>query len=554
MKSHSIVLLLILLYFSCSKISETEQILESAGNNRIELEKVLTYYKKTKDEKKLKAAKFLISYMGYGKYSYEGAIVTHYDTIVSIFDSLRNSGIIVGDPPVIKEAWDRLNHQYGPINISELTPILDNNTLTSDFLIQNIDNAFAAWEHSAFYNPENIELFYEYILPHRVMHEPVEKFRVYYRNKYKSLTDTIKNAKELVRVFQQELTWKEQYRTSALLWNYPLEFSIEQMERAHRGSCRQLTPWMTLILRACGYPSSIDRAVWANRSQGHMWNVLLLDDGKFYPFNTLEDTIEFAYKPAKIFRKTYSYERNFLKGISGNDIPGSLIQLDEKDVTHEYVNAYDITVTINFPVPLYKHKKHAVICVFDNRNWRVVYWGKIRSGKMYFKNMASDVAYIGAYYDKGRIVPATEPFVLHSNGQIEFYKADSEKTITLTLERKFPRFKRVEDHAWGVRRANAEASNNPQFKDSVCFFSVYNIPFNFADSLVNDKRKFRYIRFNSSTYRNANFAEVEFYGKKNETAVEKKLTGKIIGFPDIDVKDEYPYTHAMDGDLETYFS
>lgn len=556
MKPHFVVFLpiLLLILFSCSKISETKQTLESAGANRSELEKVLNHYKQLGNNKKLKAAEFLIKYMGYGKYSYEGEFIAHYDTIVSIFDSLRNSGIIVGDPPVVKNAWNRINHQYGLINKSELNPKMDNKSLHSDFLIKNIDIAFADWESSAFYNPDNINLFYEYILPHRVMHEQVEAFRPYYNNKYKSLTDTVKCVKELVHAFKNQLYWVEQYRTSALLWDYPLEFSIKQMERSHRGSCRQLAPWMTLILRACGYAATIDRAVWANRSQGHMWNIVYLKNGDYYPFNTLEDTIEFAYKPAKIFRKTYSYDLNLFEELNSNDIPMSLIQLDEKDVTHEYVKAFDVIVPIQFSSIFNKKKKHAVICVFDDRNWRIVYWGKIKSGKMFFKNMASDVAYIGAYYDKGKIIPATEPFVLQANGQVKFCTINTVKTITLKLDRKFPRFKRIEDHAWGVRRANAEASNNSQFKDSVCFFSVYDIPFHVADSLVNDKRKFRYIRFNSSTYRNANFAEVEFYGKKKETEEEQKLTGKIIGFPNIEADDEHPFTHAMDGNLETYFS
>lgn len=549
-----VVFLLICFLVSCSKTSKTEQALEAAGENRSELEKVLTHYKQLGDDKKLKAAEFLIAYMGYNKYSYEGEIIAHYDTIVSIFDSLRNSGIIVGDPPIIKNTWKQLGEKYGPINTSQLNKKPDCRTLTSDFLIQNIDSAFAAWERSVFYNPDNIDLFHEYVLPHRIMHEPAEAFRAYYHNKYKSLTDTVKNVKELVRAFQKELFWTEQYRASQTLWSYPLEFSIEQMERARRGSCRQLTPWMTLILRACGYAATIDQAVWANRSQGHMWNVLLLNDSTFYPFNTLEDTIRFAYKPAKIFRKTYSYDTDLLKGINEDDIPLSLIQLDERDVTHKYVNAYDVTVSIQFPNARYKHKKQAVICVFDNKDWRIVYWGDIKSGKMYFKNMAADVVYIGAYYDTGNVIPATEPFLLHADGVVEFCKADMDNRITMTLERKFPRFKRIEDHAWGLRRTNAEASNDPQFRNCVRLFSIYDIPFHVADSLVNDKRKFRYIRFNSSTYRNANFAEVELYGKKDETSEEEKLSGKIIGFPPIEESDEHPYTHAMDGDLETFFS
>lgn len=84
--------------------------------------------------------------------------------------------------------------------------------------------------------------------------------------------------------------------------------------------------------------------------------------------------------------------------------------------------------------------------------------------------MAANVAYIAAYYDKGNIVPATEPFLLRSNGQIEFCKATMNRKISLRVERKFPRFKRIEEHALGLRRTNAEGANNLSFKDSTLFF------------------------------------------------------------------------------------
>jgi hypothetical protein len=60
--------------------------LEQAGENRIELQKVLEHYKQ--EPLKLKAAEFLISYMGYNKFSFEGEIIARYDTLFAIYDSL----------------------------------------------------------------------------------------------------------------------------------------------------------------------------------------------------------------------------------------------------------------------------------------------------------------------------------------------------------------------------------------------------------------------------------------------------------------------------------
>lgn len=58
--------LVLILFFSCTKNSELETALQFAGDNRAELEKVLSHYsKKTADSLKLRAAEFLISNMVY---------------------------------------------------------------------------------------------------------------------------------------------------------------------------------------------------------------------------------------------------------------------------------------------------------------------------------------------------------------------------------------------------------------------------------------------------------------------------------------------------------
>jgi hypothetical protein len=67
--------------------------MEQAGDNRIELEKVLNYYRQSGDEQKRKAAEFLVSYMDYNKFSYEGEIINRYDTLFSFYQSLRENSV-----------------------------------------------------------------------------------------------------------------------------------------------------------------------------------------------------------------------------------------------------------------------------------------------------------------------------------------------------------------------------------------------------------------------------------------------------------------------------
>lgn len=284
--------------------------------------------------------------------------------------------------------------RYGKIEISKLKKQFDCRVISSKFLIRNIDLAFDAWEKSPWYNPNEFELFCEYILPYRIGNEPIEECREKYYKDLKSIVDTATSLEGIVLGFHNELNWIRHYKPSQKLWGYPGEIPISKLEIGRRGACRDMTTFGALAMRACGLPVTIDRAIWANRSQGHSWNVLMLENNQIFPFDALDrKRIELAYKPAKIFRRTFSLNYDKFKNISKNDIPSSLFIFDEYDVTHEYVNAYDISVPIQIQSDKYKDKKHRVICVFDNNEWRVVYWGEVKSNNMIFKNIAADVAY-----------------------------------------------------------------------------------------------------------------------------------------------------------------
>ncbi|MDR0682597.1 MAG: hypothetical protein LBG15_12255 [Dysgonamonadaceae bacterium] len=122
MKSLSIVFAFFL--FSCSKTESLKKALEQAEDNRHGLQKVLEYYKQ--EPLKLKVAEFLISYMGYNKFSYKGEIITHYDTLFSVHDSFKyRAGVIVGDPTIIRQTWEAVIKSYGRINLSSLQKVYD---------------------------------------------------------------------------------------------------------------------------------------------------------------------------------------------------------------------------------------------------------------------------------------------------------------------------------------------------------------------------------------------------------------------------------------------
>ncbi|MDL2241283.1 transglutaminase-like domain-containing protein [Bacteroidales bacterium OttesenSCG-928-L03] len=541
---------------SCNRPSQVEPVLVLAGDNRTELEEVILHYDSLNDSRKKVAAEFLIANMLYNKYSYEGEIISHYDPIIDIYASFCKDSIILDeDPHAILQAWDSISKRHGLIDASRLGIRYDYQTLTSDFLIRNIDLAFEAWENSPYYKEENLDLFYEYILPYRIQNEPVEEFRKRYYDELKMIVDSASTIQSLIHGFYDEFYKNLGYRNSKLLWNYPLELPISKMELGRRGACRQITTFYALCMRAAGLPVTIDRAIWANRSQGHSWNVLFIEKDSIFPFDALaKKKLIFSYKPAKIFRKTFSYDVQDFHGVKPNDLPASFLTFDEKDVTHEYVSAYDVTIPLQEISPIYQDKRQAIICVFDNANWRPVYWGNIEKRDVCFKNMASGIMYIAAFYDNGQIIPASDPFLLRDNGEIQFCRANSTRRINMRLNRKYPRFLRIEYLARHLLNTTVEGANNPKFNNNTVLFTIQEAPVHVTDSLVNHPDKFRYVRFNPALSTEGNYAEIEFYGKKNLKDEEQKLEGKAIGYPAISPENTHPYTHTIDGNFETYYN
>ena len=552
MKKTLFLLFVSFLFASCNRTTSLNQMLELAGENRVELEKVLEHYRLLGDERKVKAAEFLISNM-FNKFHYRGEVLDEYDRIFNILDSLHQQGAYKGKSLVIKEPWDDLVNTYGPINISKLNKVYDYKSLSADFFIQNIDEAFDAWTESPLYNPNNFELFCEYILPHRTEYETVEVYRHRYYEYFKHILDTVTSPQGIIDGFSYELSNNLQYNKGSNLKGYPIDIPISKMEKGRSGTCRHMAIFQSLVMRACGLPVTIDESIWGNRSQGHSWNVIMNDTGKFVAFDPLMQKMRFAYKPAKIFRTKYSLNLDVINEVDMKDIPSLMEFIQKEDVTHEYVTTYDIEIPIVINDVEEGRKKNGIICVFDNTNWRVVYWGTVKGNKMHFKNMAADILYLGAYYHEGRIIPATLPFILRTDGSVTFYEPQKDNIPVMLLDRKYPEMKSVREWMASLHDAKIEGANDPNFINKTELISIIDRSKGVADSLINNSQKFRYIRMTVAENSSGNLAEIEFYGKRNKHEQESKLKGKLTGFPYIEKTDQNSYINAMDGNLETWY-
>lgn len=145
-----LLLVIVIAFVSCNQNSKTKieipgkvnEVIEKAGDNGVELMKVIENYQLPEDSLKLKAAFFLIGNLDQ-KHSF---------TDFKLQDSLSN--IIefnIDDYKNYSEqrnAWDSLKKIYGEIDFKRSFEIIDYDTITAEFIINNIELAFKVWENN----------------------------------------------------------------------------------------------------------------------------------------------------------------------------------------------------------------------------------------------------------------------------------------------------------------------------------------------------------------------------------------------------------------------
>lgn len=128
-------------FCACSGLPfEVQQALNQAGTNRAELENVINHYKETGEKQKLEAAYFLIANMP-GKYS---EYYNYNEQAYEIFSQGKSAN---KDNRIA--FIDSLSEQIDMIkDLAGRAPMIvwDIETLTSGYLIENIEWAFKAWQ------------------------------------------------------------------------------------------------------------------------------------------------------------------------------------------------------------------------------------------------------------------------------------------------------------------------------------------------------------------------------------------------------------------------
>jgi len=470
---HFILFLLIMITFSQCQYEQpiqTEDALEKnllrAGSNRAALEKVLHHYQeRPEDSLKLQAAILLISNME-RNYYYKSEWHDQYDVIFHQTASLSE--------PLIQSLKDSLYQILGSPDQAALQLQNDLRILSAEYLIQNIDQAFTAWQRAPWKTKIDFNIFSNYILPYRIFNEKPEEWRDLLYNRYKNLLNNDTSAEVITCVLNEDL--KSWFRYSDQFNDLPERISISHLLEGQRGNCSDMASLAAHCARALGIPVAIDYTPqWGNYHDGHVWNALIINEKESASFLGAEANPgeytglpEGESKIAKAFRRTLTVQENSVAVQAAKagevEVPIYLQNPRIQDVTHLYTETYDIKLKINKPTYNFVY-----LCIAKQNQWEAITGSAIDAqGFAHFNNMGHNILYHPMFYENGKYQSAGAPFILTYEGDLQFLTNDENNTQNVRLTRIFP-FKRADakwKYAEYFRDARVEGAHKQDFSDA----------------------------------------------------------------------------------------
>ena len=526
---------IIFLATSCSRYpADVERALQLAGDNRPELEKVLEHYRQhPEDNQKYRAACFLIANMP-GLFGYHS----------HIFDIYKEE---CTKPPrdhlQVRKALDSLERIY-TFNTVSFTVLHDLHIITAEYLIKNIDMAFAAWQ-KPWAKHIGFDDFCNYILPYRIGNEPLEDWREdAYKRYMPSLEAQTANlsAVEAATVINDELKkeWKFFFELAFMPhWGYA------SIQKAKMGSCKEGVDWACYAMRAVGIPVGVDFVIqWPRRNHRHLWNFVIDKNNKSIIFLGGEENPGYYVVDQSIFGKVYRNTYSLQKGFSLQ--PGAGYRLLRYiDVSDQYFDPVDIRVELNISN---KKNEYAYMSVFNNQTWVPVHYGQIKESSVVFKNVQKDLALMAFVYNDGIMIPASDPVLVYPDGSILSMAPDTVNTHDVTLRRKYYLGDLNIERYELMRGGKFQGANHPDFRDADDLYVIEETPMFIRNAVyINNNNRFRYVRYLPPEDSWSTIAELAFYGNQSDSIpLEGKITGVDCSF--LDLADR-TLEHAFDNDI-----
>lgn len=521
---------LMLMIVSCDNSRHLNQALRYAGDNKIELEKVLNHY--SKDAEKLAAARFLIENMP-AHYSYRGDDIKRYYELAN--------KVLISDLTPIQQRDSLRNFCENEIPNLDKRTISDVKIITSKFLIHNIDQAFDKWKNCPWAKHLSFDEFCEWILPYKVVEfQELDYWRdtlqMYFSDGLtKMIPDDVEynTCFKTLDIVRNELLRKIKPYGMYTKAGYPL-LSASLLPKQTFGRCEDYVNLGVMTYRSMGLPAIIDETpFWGRYRAGHTWYTILGDRGQELPSEwDLGSVPGWQFFPferiPKVFRSTYAVNKNIVKYRKHSKYKYPF-PVCIKDVTEKYMRPTDIVVEImKDPKTDRKIKvkeKYAYIATFNGHatDWSIVDFGYIKKGKATFHKMGRNILYIALGFNGRSLVPITKPFILQKDGSVNYIHTDIDSLRSINIRRKYYQSTNVVDKRRRILEAQIQYANQADFSDAVTVFTV-------KTELLPDKIKIetdkphRYWRYLSADGTYGSIAELGFFGQDTTY-----LTGIPIG-------------------------
>lgn len=508
--------------FSCPSDNDNQEridrALKRAGSNAKNLQRVLDHFKG--DELKYKAACFLIENMG-GKGCQVSPVINHYIAEVDSFMSV-NPNLNTRDYRAFYEEVQLRHKNFLQKAVSQS----DIENVTANYLITNIESAFEVW-NKPWAKDVSFDLFCKYVLPYRIGEEPISNWRDRFKSLYEYPTEQLFGCQDN-RFYKLGIysELRKKLPISIYTPKYPRpEIPLDMLPDIHVGNCKDAASFSTAQLRSLGIPSTIDFVPqWANRSMGHSWCVIFINDNTAIPFGVGEEAgAHFnnasEKKIAKVFR--YSYQNNDgLAEISSEKeepVPELFKQTGIIDVTSEYVGTSDVVIGLNENSEVLS-RRWIFLAVFDNQDWVPIWFAKNEDGNATFSKLGRGVAYLPFVYgSNGDFIGASNPFIINDDGQIRGLSTDVRALTKVILSRKYPESKSTKLNKREIIGGTFLASNDITFKDSMLIGRITDIgEKSFSTLTVRGDKEYKYLKYVCAPDKTSLTAEIMFYDTKGE--------------------------------------
>lgn len=530
--------------------SRLETALQHAGNNRVELQKVLKHFERDND--KYRAACFLIENMPYYGY-YEGEALVNYTKYFEVYaDGRHDAARLV----------DSLKKADGEFFWAALTRKKDIETVDSAFLVNNIEWAFKVWKEQPWGKNVCFDDFCEYILPYRILDEPLVQWREEIYNRYNPILDNIRGMPEaedpvfVAKVLMDSLSKAPIYFTGLFPEGPHLGPDVLKWRS---GSCREFTDIITYVLRAVGIPCGEDKVIMrGDCNASHFWNFALNKNRETYTlglegFTMLHKAVELDLPKGKVYRTTFSLNRNIMEEEHYPVIHPAFKRPFFCDVTSVYADSLNRRITFSAK-QLYgevDQRELIYLCVSKRNEWMPVAYAPFKNGKVCFEDVEGGLVFTLATWDGATLKVLSDPFFVdRQTGDLRAFKPGKEsRDITLyckyTLAFELHFFRRMLD---GV----VEGSNRPDYKDADTLHIIKEVPMRlFTTVNLNPDKPYRYVRYIGSDGNFCNIAELELYENISDTI---PLKGFVSGTPGCWLGDgSHEYTNVFDGNPYTSF-